>query len=83
MGFGLTFFIILGVMLWILLAFAPAIMAKNKGYSFWLILIASWFVSFLLTLIVVLFLPNKNETPKDRADNKAADEALDREEGSA
>lgn len=78
-----SFFIIMGLALWILLAFIPAILAKKKGYSFLLFLILSWFVSFLITLLVVLVLRNKNETAQDRADERAAQAALEREERQA
>lgn len=73
------FFVILGVALWILFAFAPAILAKNKGYSFWLFLILSWFISFAITLIIVLFLKDKTVTAADRAAGTAADKALEKE----
>jgi len=56
-----VFFVTLGIVLWIALAFWPALIAKRKGYSFWLFLIASWFVSFLATLIVVLILRDKTK----------------------
>lgn len=77
---GATFFVILGLAIWIGLAFWPAIMAKNKGYSFLLFLVLSWFVSFVLTLIIVLVLPDKTETAQDKADIKAAEAALKRDE---
>jgi len=60
-------FVILGMVLWILLAFWPAMLAKRKGYSFILFLILSWFVSFIVTLIVVLILKDKN-SPQTIAD---------------
>lgn len=66
--------------MWVLLAFWPAWLAKRKGYSFFLFLILSWFISFILTLIVVLFLKNKNESAADRAANQAADAALAKDE---
>lgn len=53
------FYVILGLILWIAFAFWPAIWAKNKGYSFIIFLLLSWFVSFLVTLLIVLILPNK------------------------
>lgn len=75
------FFIILGIVLWIVFAFWPAMLAKNKGYSFILFLLLSWFVSFIITLlIVVIFLKDKTETSADRAADKAADAALAKEE---
>lgn len=73
------FFVILGIALWILFAFAPAILAKNKGYSFWLFLILSWFISFAITLIIVLFLKDKAVSAADRAAGAAADKALEKE----
>lgn len=76
----MSFFLILGVLLWVVLAFWPAVMAKKKGYSFIIFLILAWFVSWLLTLIVVMFMKDKNQTPEDKADTKAAETALDKEE---
>lgn len=73
------FFVVLGIALWIFLAFWPAVMAKRKGYSFILFLLLAWVISWLLTLIVVLFLHDKNETAQQRADDKAVDEILDKE----
>lgn len=71
---------ILGLVAWILFAFWPAIWAKNKGYNFFLFLILSWFVSFIVTLIVVLFLRDKTETAESRAADKAVDEVLEKEQ---
>ncbi len=76
-------FYILGLVLWILFAFWPAMLAKRKGYSFILFLVLSWFVSFVITLIVVLFLKDKTMTAADRAADKAADAALAKEENRA
>lgn len=73
------FFVILGIALWILFAFAPAILAKNKGYNFWLFLILSWIVSFVITLIVVLLLKDKTITAEDRRADAAAEKALEKE----
>ncbi len=58
---------LLGMILWVLLALWPAMLAKRKGYSFILFLILSWFVSFIITLLAVLFLKDKNQ---DSADQK-------------
>ena len=74
------FFFILGLVLWIALAFWPAMVAKKKGYSFILFLIASWFISFVITLIVALILKDKTLTEQDKIDDAAAEAALDREE---
>lgn len=57
----IVFFVTMGVVIWIALALWPAVVAKNKGYSFWLFLIASWFVSFIVTLIVALLLRDKTK----------------------
>lgn len=73
------FFIVLGIALWIALAFWPAVMAKRKGYSFILFLLLAWLVSWLVTLIVVLFLRDKNETAQQRADDAAVEKILDNE----
>ncbi len=73
------FFIVLGIALWIALAFWPAVIAKRKGYSFILFLLLAWVVSWLITLIVVLFLHDKNETAQEKADDKAVDDILAKE----
>ena len=75
-----SFFIVLGIILWIALAFWPATLAKKKGYSFFLFLILSWFVSFIITLIVVLFLKDKTLTPADIAADNAAEAVLEKED---
>lgn len=75
------FYALLGVFLWIILAFLPAYLAKKKGYSFILFLILSWFISFLITLLVVLFLKDRTMTAADRASDAAADKALQEEYG--
>lgn len=54
-----SFFVILGMILWVTLAFWPAVMAKRKGYNFILFLLMAIFISWLLTLIIVLFLKDK------------------------
>lgn len=76
----MAFFIIFGVFLWLALALWPAFIAKSKGYSFILFLVLSWFVSFVITLIVALLLRDKTMT---RAADRAAETALDNEEGRA
>lgn len=74
-----AYFAVLGIALWVILAFWPAVMARKKGYSFILFLLLALVVSWLLTLIVVLFLHDKNETAQQRADDKAVDEVLAKE----
>jgi hypothetical protein len=56
MYFGLA---IVGIILWIFVAFWPARVAKSRGRSFLLFLILSWFISFILALALAYLLPNK------------------------
>lgn len=76
----MSFFIILGIVLWLVLAMWPAIIAKNKGYSFILFLILSWFVSFVITLIIAVLLRDKTMTEAERVADSSAETALDKEE---
>ncbi len=76
-----SFFVILGLALWIVLACWPAVIAKRKGYNFLLFLLFAVFVSFLLALLIVVLLKDKNQTDQDRADDAAAEAALRKEEG--
>lgn len=75
-----TSYVMVGILLWIILALWPAFMAKRKGYSFILFFILAIFISWLLALIVALVLHDKNETPETRAADKAAERALAKEE---
>ena len=75
-----AFFVVLGLALWVILAFWPAVMARKKGYSFALFLITALFLSWIISLIVVLFLKDKTETAEQRADDKAVDEILEKQE---
>jgi len=70
---------IIGIIAWVVIAFWPAWWAQKKGYNFFLFLILSWFISFIVTLIIVAFLEDKNETPEDRANSRAVDEILEKE----
>lgn len=79
----MAFLVMLGIVLWLVFAIWPAYIAKTKGYSFILFLILSWFVSFILTLLVVLLLKDKTLTPADKTADEAAEAALDKEEGRA
>lgn len=60
---GYTFammWLILVAAVWIMIAFWPALLAKGKGYSFWLFLLLSipfWWI----TLFVALFIHDKNQ----------------------
>lgn len=74
------FFIVLGAVLWVILALWPAFMARRKGYSFLLFFILAVFISWLLTLIIVSFLEDKNETAASKAADRAAERALEKEE---
>ena len=70
--------LLLGIVLWVLLAFAPAFIAHKKGYSFLLFMIIALFISFLLALAIVLLLPNKNRTIS-KSDEAAVDKVLEEE----
>jgi hypothetical protein len=59
------FFIVLGLFLWLLVALWPATLAKKKGYSFIVFLLLSWIFSWLLILIITLFLPTKVKQSED------------------
>lgn len=74
------FLIILGIVLWVLLALWPAFIARRKGYSFVLFLIIALFISWLLALIIILIMKDKNTTKESIANNKAAEDALEKEE---
>ncbi len=73
------FYIILGIVLWVILALWPAYMAKKKGYSFLLFLLLGIVTSWLVSLIVALVVKNKNLTPQQIADDQAAQAAIERE----
>jgi phosphotransferase system glucose/maltose/N-acetylglucosamine-specific IIC component len=75
-------FIFLGFVLWIILAFWPAYVAKRRGRSFLLFFILGIFISWLLALILAYILPDKNETPQSREADRAAEKALAKEENS-
>ncbi len=76
-----SFYIILGLVAWVILAFWPASIAKRKGYSFALFFIVAIFFSWLIALIIAAMLHNKNETAADRKADQAAERALEAEEG--
>lgn len=75
-----AFLLIMGAVLWILLALWPAFIARRKGYSFILFLIFALLLSWLLALIVALILRDKNKSAESIADEKAAQAALEKEE---
>ena len=73
---------ILGIILWVIFAFWPAIVARRKGYSFVLFFLLSIFL-FVIALILALMLKDRTKTPQDIADDRAAEKVLDREERAA
>jgi len=76
----MAFLIILGVVAWIVLAIWPASIAKKKGYSFVLFLLFGIIISFLLALLVAVLLKDKTQTAQQRADDAAAEAAIQRDE---
>lgn len=79
---GASFFITLGVIVWIALAFWPATVAKRKGHSFILFFLLS-VVFFFISLILAYAVKDKTLTAEDIADEKAAEKALQKEEDAA
>jgi ABC-type Mn2+/Zn2+ transport system permease subunit len=71
----------MGIVLWVLLALWPAFIARRKGYSFVLFMIIALLISWLLALIIVLILRDKNKTAESIAADQAAEAALEKEEG--
>lgn len=76
------FYLVLGIIVWVVVALWPANLAKRKGYSFILFFLLSMFISWVATLIIVLILKNKNITDEDREADRLAEAELDREENS-
>lgn len=70
--------LLLGAILWIIIAFWPAMVAKRKGHSFWGFFLLS-IVFFFLALILAYAVKDRTETAKDRADDRAVERALDSE----
>ena len=77
---GSSFYTVLGIVAWIAVALWPAMVAKNKGYSFILFYLLS-IPLFFVTLILAYTMKDKTMTAEDRADDRAAEKALDKEEG--
>lgn len=75
-----SFYLILGIVLWVIFAFWPAIAAKRKGYSFILFFLIALIISWLLALVIALVLKDKTQTPESRAADRAAEAELDKEE---
>ena len=72
-------FYILGIILWVVFAFWPAITAKRKGYSFVLFFILRLFI-FVFALILAYAVKDKTLTPADIAADKEVEEIIDRQE---
>jgi hypothetical protein len=72
-------FYILGIILWVIFAFWPAIVARRKGHSFILFFLLS-LVIFVFALILAYAVKDKTLTAQDIADDKAAEAALARDE---
>lgn len=70
---------LLGAILWVIVAFWPAMVAKRKGHSFILFFLFS-LVFFFLALLVAYMVKDRTLTARDIADDKAAEAALDRDE---
>jgi ABC-type Mn2+/Zn2+ transport system permease subunit len=75
-----SFYIILGTVLWIMLAFWPAVIARRKGHSFAGFLILSLILSWLIGLIAALVVKDRTQTTESRANDKAVDAVLEKEE---
>ncbi|MEI7683292.1 MAG: hypothetical protein WCJ24_03275 [Candidatus Saccharibacteria bacterium] len=78
--FGNVFIGIMGLFLWVFLALWPAMIARRKGYSFVLFFILAIFISWPIALIITFFIKDKTQTAQSRADDKAVDAKLRREE---
>lgn len=57
----MMFFIILGIVLWIIFAFWPAHIGKSKGYSFIGFFVFSLFF-FFISLIVAYLVPDRTKS---------------------
>ncbi len=55
-----TIWLIIGILIWLALAFWPARVASRKGYSFLLFFLLSIIFSFLLILIIAYIMPRRN-----------------------
>ncbi len=65
------FFIILGIILWVMVALWPASIAKRKGYSFLLFFLIS-LLFWWITLFVTLFMKDKTQSGSGPAPTKPA-----------
>jgi hypothetical protein len=72
-------FYTLGVILWVIFAFWPAMVARRKGYSFILFFLLS-LVIFVFALILAYALQDRTLTSRDIAEDKAAEAALAHDE---
>ena len=69
---------LLGVILWVIVAFWPAMVARRKGHSFILFFLLS-LVFFFLALILAYAVKDRTKTARDIADDKAAEAAIERD----
>lgn len=62
----MAFYAVLGIVLWIFLAFWPAMVAKRKGHSFVLYFVLSIIVSWLIMLIFAYAVKDKTISDSQR-----------------
>jgi hypothetical protein len=74
--------VLLGLVIWVIIAFWPAMVARRKGHSFILFFLLS-LVFFFASLILAYVVPDRTKTAKDRANDKAAEAVLEKEEAKA
>lgn len=70
---------VLGIALYIFLAFWPAMVAKRKGHSFVLFFLLGIVTSFIIALIAAAMVSDRTMTSQDIKDDEAAEEALEKE----
>jgi hypothetical protein len=66
---------LLGVILWVIVAFWPAMVASRKGHSFLLYFLIS-IIFFPLALVLAYTVKDRTLTAQDKADDKAVDASL-------
>lgn len=73
---------LLGIIVWVIVAFWPATVAKRKGYSFILFFLLS-ILCFFVSIIVAYAIKDKNMTKADKEADEAAERILDEQENAA
>jgi hypothetical protein len=63
---GASFALVLGIVIWVFIAFWPARVASRKGYSFLLFFLFSWFF-FPAALIVAYVAKDKHQAAPNEA----------------